>query len=162
MDNNTVDQNPYVPVAVPVVTTTVAITTTTCGGGSVLSHNVAATICNGDEYVYIQVPYFRIVGCPEGTFTSYRITQLPNNTGKLQLNGVDVTLNQNLTKEEMSKLVYKLTDSTITSDNAKFTVYTSVGNSSAYNIDITVTECNNDGCADCGTTTTVPVTTTTP
>lgn len=154
MDNNTVDQNPYTPVAVPLVTTTVSITTTTCGGGSVASHGVSATICSGDEYIYIPVPDFRIVGCPEGTFTSYRITQLPNNTGKLQLGGVDVTLNQNLTKEQMSKLVYKLTSTTITADNAKFVVYTSVGVSPAYNIDIAVVKCNNAGCADCTSTTT--------
>lgn len=165
MDNNTVQQVPYTGGVVPVPTTTFAITTTTCGGGTVASHAIARTICNGDTYVAIGSPEYKLMGCPDSTFAAYRITQLPNNTGKLQVNGVDLTLNQDLTKAQMAAMVYKLTDASISSDNAKFTVRitTSGGviTSSAYNIDITVIDCNNDGCVDCGTTTTQAVTTTT-
>ena len=155
---STVTQDPYDVNVVQVATTTVAVTTTTCTC-TVVSHAVAKNICRNDKFVVIEVPAFRTTGCPDSSFTSYRITQLPNGGGTLKVDGVAVTLNQNLTKEQMAKLVYELNDAVASSDNAKFAVYTSCGTSSAYNIDITVITCDTDGCADCVTTTVTTTTT---
>lgn len=150
---STVTQDPYDVNVVQVATTTVAVTTTTCTC-TVVSHAVAKNICRNDKFVVIETPAFRTTGCPDSSFTSYRITQLPNGGGTLKVDGTAVTLNQNLTKEQMAKLVYELNDAVASSDNAKFAVYTSCGTSSAYNIDITVITCDTDGCADCVTTST--------
>lgn len=155
---SSVTQDSYDVNIVQVATTTVAITTTTCTC-TVVSHAVAKNICRNDNFVFIETPTFRPTGCPDSSFTSYRITQLPNGGGTLRVDGTAVTLNQDLTKEQMAKLVYELNDSVTSSDNAKFIVRTSCGNSSAYNIDITVVECENDGCIDCVTTTVTTTTT---
>lgn len=155
---STVTQDPYDVNVVQVATTTVAVTTTTCTC-TVVSHAVAKNICRNDKFVVIETPAFRTTGCPDSSFTSYRITQLPNGGGTLKVDGVAVTLNQDLTKEQMAKLVYELNDSVTSADNAKFTVRTSCGTSSAYNIDITVITCDTDGCADCVTTTVTTTTT---
>ncbi len=156
---SSVTQDSYDVNVVQVVTTTVAITTTTCAC-TVVSHAIAKNICRHDKFVVIETPAFRTTGCPDSSFTSYRITQLPNGGGTLKVDGTAVTLNQDLSKEQMAKLVYELNDAVASADNAKFTVRTSCGTSSAYNIDITVITCETDGCADCVTTTTVTTTTT--
>lgn len=155
---SSVTQDSYDVNVVQVATTTVAITTTTCTC-TVVSHAVAKSICRNDNFVFIETPAFRTTGCPDSSFTSYRITQLPNGGGTLKVDGTAVTLNQDLTKEQMAKLVYELNDSVTSADNAKFTVRTSCGTSSAYNINITVVTCESDGCSDCVTTTVTTTTT---
>lgn len=152
-----VEQNSYDNVIVALSTTTVNITTTTCSC-TPISHNVSRTVCIADGFVYVETPQYRVPSCGDSTFLSYRITQLPIG-GELQVDGVAVTLNQDLTKEQMAKLVYKLKYANTVTDTARFTVRLSCGTSAGNNIVFTVAECENDGCQDCSSTTTFPNTT---
>jgi hypothetical protein len=117
-------------------------------------------LCRNDGFVYVETPQYRVPSCGDSTFLSYRITQLPVG-GSLQVDGVNVTLNQDLSKQQMAKLVYKLNYSNVNSDTAKFTVRLSCGTSAANTITFTITDCESAGCQDCATTTVLPLITTT-